>query len=438
MKLVALNSLYEKSDKASLKKQKRLIEIANLDPAANLALRVGSLDGLWEYEINLVKNMNHEGLFANEGKLPVESCLGDEVACTEPSCESDAVANYLLLCSSTLELLMNSESILTSVFSSAIRVMQNGEVEEIFPKFGGGYSQRIFVWCNPEKNSNKLDIDDYASVPCNPAHMTLFVDLQSSNYKSELIGLLPDLVKYPKFIQNKISKIPEQYTNMPERLNCLIEAYEKYWKNLKPNSSVKESIIDADVKKFLDASFASASEPYNKNRDSDNKLVPGKKMVAFAAKTIKPEFIKRSLNRTEKSISDGVPTKFWILLCAAQYFWKNVDRGDIDSHPEGKHIEKVLTCFGNEYPFKHDKMYAGEWENTTPYQDAIEDFQRFISQFPEIKYFRDVSFASDYKYAASIIRPFWAKSKNKGGGRYEYGEAKSKGRENYIRVRKEK
>jgi hypothetical protein len=436
MKLVALNSLYEKSDKASLKKQKRLIEIANLDPAANLALRVGSLDGLWEYEINLVKNMNHEELFANEGKLPVESCLGDEVICTEPSCESDAVANYLLVCSSTLKMLMNSESILTSVFSSAIRVMQNEEVEEIYPKFGGGYSQRVFVLCKQEKNGNKLKIDDYGSVPCNPAHMTLFVDLQSSDYKSELIDLFPDLAEYPQFIQNKISKIPEQYTNMPERLKCLIDAYEMYWVKVKLNNNAKENIIDDDVEKFIKASFERQSKSYNDIRHSGNKIVAGDKLVAFAAKTIEPEFIKRSPNRIEKSISDGVPTKFWILLCAAQYFWKNVEREDVNSHPEGKHIEKVFTCFGNEYPFNQGKMDTKEWVNTTPYQDAIEDFQEFISQFPEIKHFRDVSFASDYKYAASIIRPFWAKAKNKGGD--EYGEAKSKGRENYIKVHTEK
>jgi len=55
MKLVAMNSLYEKSDKASLKKQKRLIEIANLDPEVNLALRVDNLECLWEYDLNLIK-----------------------------------------------------------------------------------------------------------------------------------------------------------------------------------------------------------------------------------------------------------------------------------------------------------------------------------------------------------------------------------------------
>jgi len=50
-----MNSLYEKSDKASLKKQKRLIEIANLDPEVNLALRVDNLECLWEYDLNLIK-----------------------------------------------------------------------------------------------------------------------------------------------------------------------------------------------------------------------------------------------------------------------------------------------------------------------------------------------------------------------------------------------
>jgi len=380
--------------------------------------------------------MDHEAFYGEKGKYPVDCYVGHKLTRRDGLSKLKSIDNYLPLHSSTLKTLLTVDANFGIMFPFVIRALNFDGIEVVYPIHKGNYSERVFLWCEPDKTEPKFDYRECTIIPFLLSNLTLCVDVKSSNYVDELIELFPDLVKYPKFIQNKLSKIPEQFSNMPERLKCLIDAYEMYWVKVKPNNNAKENIIDDDVEKFIKASFASASEPYNKNRDSDNKLVPGKKLVAFAAKTIEPEFIKSSSNRIEKSISDGVPTKFWILLCAAQYFWKNVDRGDIDSHPEGKHIEKVLTCFGKEHSFKHARMDAGKWVNTTPYQDALEDFRQFISQFPEIKHFSEVSFKSDYKYAASIIRPFWAKAKNTGGDKY--GEAKSKGRENYIRVHPQK
>ena len=412
MKIISLYDLHERNDDVSHEKLKRLREIILLDPAVTLALRVSDLDDLWEYDFNLIKNMD----LISKGVLRVDSHFGRRVEGLKCCHKSEDIDNYLVLHPSVLEGLLKLDGVVEPVFSSIIKMTKSESVEEIDPE---GDSERVFVFCHPGKRSDEFD--GYDGIPFHWSILDLCVDVISTEYKEELIDILPNLAEYPSFIQEKMVRVPHKYSNRPERLECLIDAYKKYWVKVKTDKSldIDKKAINQKVGSYIKSSFIERSKLYNEARGSENQIKFGDKISDFSIKLIEPDFLDAK-KRMKRPSSYGVPEKLWVLICAAQYFWKGVDRDDIEKHPQGTHIERVLRCIGNEFPFKKDIFREGKGEVAVLLESAMQDCQRFMRQFPEIRYFSDINFNSDYKHAASIIRPLWANSKSEGG---PYGSA---------------
>jgi hypothetical protein len=396
MKIVSLEDLFEKTDKESKEKQKRVIEIANLDPNVKLAIRMpllgeeyaknkksSAVDNIWEYDLNLIKGANSEGLHDVEAKDRGVNFDGVRLADRHNYQNSKFTKYYLVLHDITLERMKGSADQLVDFFSSLLRMSADEEVEEITPEYENKDScsrdsERVFVLCNPCKKDDDFSDDDIAQLVCAPFFLSLCVDLVETNYRCELKEMIPELSILPKYALNKLKNIPRKYKNRPERLECMIEAYRKYWKALgeKPAESVDSCAINNKVESYIRSSFQSKAKKYNGERGEHNKIVMGDKLIQYAAKVVDPSFHFSGDDGSDRSIFLGMSATFYTLICAAEFFWRDVCRDDYQSHPEGKHIEKVLRHFGKENILSLKDIQFGKRLDTTPYKDAVEDYRR--------------------------------------------------------------
>lgn len=435
MKIVHLGELYSVEDTKSKNKQKRLMEIACLDPAVRLCLRITNPDGLWESSVDSILDMNHRSLFPaddyKENEPPVLEVEGVKVCLNER--ESGESQYFLVLHEASVERLRKFDSALTSFFESLLIMTPDQKIKEILPSVDAA-SERVFVLCAPEKiNDSKLGIDDYSESPIHGSLIYAYVDAMrvELEYRDELKNILPDAFKIPEFIQERMLGIPRKYEKRPERLESLIFAYRNYWAKKNPETLSGQQIKTTNnkVRDYLGGSFGELQSEFG-----DERKVGGK-LLAFAVRAIEPDCIKSGKNRITRNDYRGVPVRLWILLCVAEYFWKRVEEGDITNHPEGVHIEKVLSLFGCDGYFKKAIIPENTWFNTTPYEDARQDYQGIIFRYPELRFFSSVGFGSENGFAATILRPSWAKAKSGGGGSGSYGCKRSKGRENFVFVK---
>lgn len=431
MNIVPLSDLCLKGDSKSEKSLKRLIEISCLDPGVELVLPVLGIAGLWEVDVNSIKDMHYRDFtFDDEDVSNHPPLLGTEAKKVNlDSVCSMAGQYYLALHQSSIDQLRRSNTGLACFFSSVKVVKEDGRHQEICPT-NDNRLEGVFVLCDPEKNGTMLSIDDYGQLPLSKEILSVCVDPLSTECKDELLDIFPQLFRIPEYIQQRMKVIPKKYNKRPEKLELLISVYKKYWlsRGIEDLSGSHKEEINNKVSTFLlDGS------PVN----SEGDRIAGKKMLAFAVRVVVPDCFKKGRYYISHEIYSGVPIRLWILLCVAEFYWRYLDPDDISTHPEGVHIEKVLRCFGCEsFPFSADILANVDKGDigTTPYNDAWEDYMAIMREYPEIRFFPNVGFGSTYEQAASIVRPSWARAKSSGGGSGSYGERRSKGRENYISI----
>lgn len=429
MNIVSLQSLYSKTDVKSIRSQNRILEIACLDPAVNLALRFSSVDSLWECDYRSVLDMHRR---CNSGAEEAEkiNTVGTKIHWNQ--CDSDLEQYYLILHKSSIDSLRELEHSLISFFSSMIRVKTDGSVVEVSPSDDNG-QENIFVLCNPDKISSQINIDDYYQFSGHGVVLNFCVDTFSTSYEDELHGILPELFKIPEYIQGKMKVFPKKYKNRPERLGVLIDVFREFWasENLGSISDTGKVSINERVERSLGSNFKRLLDVFGDERKVGNKL------LKFAVRVVEPDCLKKGKSNISGDIYNGVPIRLWILHCVAEYYWRGLDRENISAHAEGTHIEKVLELFGSSGFYSHSTP-LDKGINITTFEDARLDYQEIMVAYSELQYFPKVSFGSDCSFAASIIRPSWAKTKSGGGGSGSYGELRSKGRESHVRIAKGK
>jgi hypothetical protein len=412
--IVPLPDECTKEDSKSKRNLKRLIEICSLDQGVDFALRIRELSdvGLWEVDLNSMREMHCRDTFFGEGD---EGRMHDVVEIEAEKTKLDFARSefdqfYLVLHKNDVDRFRKQGSGLPCCFSSVKILKEDGRVLEIYPS-GDGFPEKAFVCCHPEKSGSMLNVNDYSDFSLGLDLLYLCVDPLYAEYKTELIEIFPGLCRVPEVIQKKMKNIPKVYKNRPERLSALISVYRRYWKNKN-----LESLTDNEIKTINSSVLSSFNTgQYGGLSDGGN---PGKKMVAFAVKVVEPDCVKTGGSKIPNEIYNGVPIRLWILLCAAEFFWRKVKKSKKLSHHDGTHIERVLRFFGSNPQFLVEAMDLPDENgdiNIVNYQAALEDYLKILEKYPEICCFQDVSFGSETSLAASIIRPFWVSDQYRPG-----------------------
>src|SRR5690606_39218869 len=92
---------------------------------------------------------------------------------------------------------------------------------------------------------------DASDIQCAPAILSglfVFVDLEFTTYKDEILDLLPDLRRLPDYIQRTLSVLPKEFNNVPERMKYLLDLYVKYWGNVSREEEKRFSDLDIENK----------------------------------------------------------------------------------------------------------------------------------------------------------------------------------------------
>ena len=416
MNILPLYEFYRDKSEKSQAKLKRILEIACLDEDVHLAIKTPSIQNIWEYEQNLVENLNREEM-GLEGNYYVHSYLGNRII-ERDDVDAKALSEYYLLVNDNcLKDINNNFSGFSTHCSCLVQIYPDKQPAFIIPS--SNPVQTVFIFCVSEKESTELKEDEHRNFDFVVYNLSLVVDLRMTKHREELISILPELNVLPEYAQNRLKQFPRKYKNMPERLECLIESYNDHWIDITPSSysgASMSSIADTASEKMVEL-FNGKVEKYNKYLSKENEMTFGDKIKKFSAKAIEPEFIKDGTRKKKNQISYGIPRKLWVLCCVAEYFWRNVNRKELKIHPKNSHIELVFKLISSSYPAECLLPNAADGVETdlTPYTDAYADYHQIMHQYPEISHFLDVTFKSDFKLAATVIRPFWANNKNKGG-----------------------
>lgn len=422
MKILSLHELYSTDDVKSKKRLNRLIEISCIDPAVRLCVKVTSLDRLWECDLNTILTMNHQNQFSdNEDHQNGSPSLAvDGIKFTGLENEvADELEIYLTLRQSASEMLLNDEFILTSLYSSLVLKKPDERTKELHPT-SASHSEGVYVFCDPRINDNKITSYNYGDVICRKSDLFICIDTLSTKYKEELKEILPETLKIPEYVRTRMQVFPSNYDNPPERLEPLIEAYTSFWANTKLDLLQKKErdSINDEVRQYIESRFIKLEGTFNEFQNV------GKKLLEFSVKVVEPDFFKRGVNYIDSDIYSGVPVKLRLLTCVAEYFWKEVDPYNASTHPEGVYIKQVLRLFkkSGEVDLSEKSSKQNDWIKSAREFQAQHDYRAILTRYPEFRYFNNLSFGSDIGFAASIIRPSWAKAKCKAGGSSVYPE----------------
>lgn len=428
---------HEKEKKYS-ERIKRILELAILDPSIKLAIKtefVESIESVWVYEKKHAINLYNAQYFAEtetekliEAKKDIDEVDGmmDENGIKlvdSIDIKLKKATGFFLVCENeTLKEILNDGEAYPYTFTSVYLTYFYKPPEEIFPdNFKENQNCLVFLLCNQEKNENELDASDIQCAPAILSGLFVFVDLEFTTYKDEILDLLPDLRRLPDYIQRTLSVLPKEFNNVPERMKYLLELYVKYWGNVSREEAKRFSDLDIENKLISIKDEISKVEHTHWQRRENSRTIQitfdfGEKLSGYAARIITPDFFIYGKKIEKLPISDGVPRTFWVLWRLSEYFWSEVDHKKFHTHPENKHIENVMRLINNKINFlgknKNDNNEINI--NLTEIQNAKDDYKKIIKKYPQIPFFWDVNFRSDYESAATLIRPYWAYSKNKG------------------------
>ncbi|MFL0797095.1 MAG: hypothetical protein K6L73_06345 [Cellvibrionaceae bacterium] len=345
MKIVSLYDMFSKNDSKSLKKQKRLLEIVCLDPGVELALPIAfsGLDLVWEYEINEIRNMHISTDDTSSRKYYVSDDRGKPFDKSRLK-KTEGTRVYLVVRTLGLDALPQLTTMFNNAFDSILQVESNEYTLRVEPDCWDSVEcERVFLICRDDKESNQLNVDDFDSMGLPTSMLCLCVDTLYSEYMEELVGMFPELSTPPKYILEKMGSIPHKYKNRPERLDCLVAAYKKFWypKRGRCISIEEKNEINSKVKLFIRDSFDKLDASENEERSDFSQIRTGERIVNLSVGVVEPKLCSSSSCELGV-VSHHVPGKLWILLCAAEFFWRDIERCNVECHPSGVHIEKVF------------------------------------------------------------------------------------------------
>lgn len=405
MLFTTLNELVDSKDKRILERKKRIMEIALIDPYVKFALKINSskkmdskdlqipLTDIWEAEVNFVNSRDVlQKLNVGFKKVIKFKKLGSPLK-NEDILSNNFYEIFLTLDTEAVKSISVFGEYVSSIFPSLIITYEKNFPKEIYPiKTVKNNSGQVEFIIGEENKNSKLEL---VKVLYKTQDLFIFVEINKTEHKDELLKLLPKLNHIPLSIQNKLTKFPKKFSKRSERLNQIVDVYKKTW----GNTPLKKENILTEKWNYEIYNHKDYIKTNKINSEYELISLQGKKLGKFSSKIIFPDFLIKDIHKQPKQISFSTPVKLWIVLCVAEFFWKNIDEINEKTHPVGKHIEKFFYRINNDDAKQSDKIEK--------------DYIEFLKKYPEVRYFSDVKFRSDSVLAASLTRPSWADSKFK-------------------------
>ncbi len=339
------------------------------------------------------------------------------------------------------------EITLANHFTALVRAYDSGlsnyvESDINIGMHGDEFKRQVFLLRKAEEKGTPFYYDELFNMPIsfNNIYVLICPSTAIDYYKQELMGILGEGFSLPEFVQDKLKRLPYKFENRSERLDVLLQVYKSNWQKLKAidnlnfDHKVIREKVKSQLKNELDALLSSGPKATSTSDDT-----AGVNLLKFCAKLIEPDFVNNK--NVPDFISHGVPRKLWIILCASEYFWKEVDRGKVETHPVGTDIELFFSMMNNHHylteKFKKYRQSNKSYEHTKE-MTVSGRLQEFTCKYPEVIDFTDITFSSSCsRSAATLIRPLWASARNKGGGYRDKVEETAEEREKRKQKEKE-
>lgn len=170
--------------------------------------------------------------------------------------------------------------------------------------------------------------------------------------REDLLVSLPEIERYLDTLDinvylEDLFKDGDVVTDRPkyfsDKLNCMIDAVEKYWRRVGPNDRDKFDSKAQDVKDYLETEFKKILS------EGEARLDIGAGVMKFALRATTPVFARRGATADELAASPSyISPELMALMAAAKWSWgvSTVRLDAVISHPKLKDIHQYLRGMG--------------------------------------------------------------------------------------------